>query len=208
MHHAVKHRVSHITFVFEHLINPSNIAACLRSCDGFGVFNVHVIATTPRRSLRYPNVSRGAERWINVTTYTNSTHCIETLKKHNFKILVSDLGADSHKFEEIERLYSPSDRLAFVFGNENTGVSKEMKDAAELRWHIPMLGFVHSFNVSAAVAIVLAYLFKSKFIGQTNLTEEEQMELLLRYLIREAGYPKQFLERNGITLAPHFFTPL
>jgi hypothetical protein len=30
INHAVKHRVNNITFIFEHLINPSNIAACLR----------------------------------------------------------------------------------------------------------------------------------------------------------------------------------
>jgi hypothetical protein len=83
-----------------------------------------------------------------------------------------------------------------------------MKEAADLRWYIPMLGFAHSFNISATVAIVLAFLYKAKFLGSTNLNEEEQLELLLRYLIKEAGYPKQFLEKNGIDLSPHFFEPM
>jgi tRNA C32,U32 (ribose-2'-O)-methylase TrmJ len=79
-----------------------------------------------------------------------------------------------------------------------------MKEAADLCWKIPMLGFVHSFNISATVAIVLAYLFKAKFLGQTNLTETEQMELLLFYLMREIQHSKEFLERHGIHLPSHF----
>lgn len=47
-------------------------------------------------------------------------------------------------------------RVALCFGNERRGASLALREAADLRFFIPMTGFVQSINVSVAVALAAA----------------------------------------------------
>ncbi len=42
---VLDNRTEHITVVLEDIYQPHNASAVLRSCDGFGIQNVHVIET-------------------------------------------------------------------------------------------------------------------------------------------------------------------
>ena len=43
MNHALAHRTRYLTIVLEDIFQPHNAAAVLRSCDGFGIQDIHVI---------------------------------------------------------------------------------------------------------------------------------------------------------------------
>lgn len=42
-------------------------------------------------------------------------------------------------------------------GNEDRGISDEIRELADETFYLPMCGFAESFNLSVATAIVLAY---------------------------------------------------
>lgn len=54
-------------------------------------------------------------------------------------------------------LDGPRDKLAFVFGNEHSGVAAEMESLADVLFTVPMCGFVESLNISVTAACVLQH---------------------------------------------------
>lgn len=76
---------------------------------------------------------------------------------------------------------------AVVFGNEGLGISSEIRSLADHRTVIPMEGFVESFNISVAAALVLyharcARIAKLGYHG--DLTRREQRILQAVYYLR------------------------
>ena len=52
--------------------------------------------------------------------------------------------------------------VAIVLGNEHDGVSKEMLKAADANVLLPMVGFVQSFNISVAAALLLYEAYRQR----------------------------------------------
>ncbi len=48
--------------------------------------------------------------------------------------------------------------ICIVMGNEERGISDEMRSVADETFYLPMCGFAESFNLSVATAITLAYM--------------------------------------------------
>lgn len=48
--------------------------------------------------------------------------------------------------------------ICIVMGNEERGISDEMRELADETFYLPMCGFAESFNLSVATAITLAYM--------------------------------------------------
>lgn len=48
--------------------------------------------------------------------------------------------------------------ICIVMGNEDRGISPEMRELADETFYLPMCGFAESFNLSVATAITLAYM--------------------------------------------------
>ena len=69
---------------------------------------------------------------------------------------------------------------AFVLGNETMGVSEEAIAMADHCAVIPMSGFVESFNISVAAALIMyeAHQQRVKKLGKNGDLNEAQMKLL------------------------------
>jgi len=76
---------------------------------------------------------------------------------------------------------------AFVLGNERAGVSPETISLADQAAIIPMGGFVESFNISVAAALIM-YEAQQQRVRKTgragDLTPVEQQQLLASFLLR------------------------
>ncbi|MEM1427250.1 MAG: RNA methyltransferase, partial [Cyanobacteria bacterium P01_H01_bin.130] len=86
-------RTRQITVVLEDIYQPHNASAVLRSCDGFGVQDIHTIETrndfSPNR-----NVSIGADRWLtlhrhNQANANNTTACLSKLKSQGYTLVAT-----------------------------------------------------------------------------------------------------------------------
>ena len=93
-------------------------------------------------------------------------------------------------------------------GNENNGISNEMRDLADETFTLPMYGFAESFNLSVATAITLAHLSACSKDGQGplrpgDMDEHEINCLRLRGILMSLAQKrlgKALLRKEGIEL--------
>ncbi len=174
-------RTNHITVVLENIYQEHNASAVIRSCDCFGIQELHVIEKGNAYKVQR-DIALGAGRWVDMYNYdrgtTVSSDCIQKLKSRGFSIIATT----PHASETIHSL--PIDQpMAFIFGTERQGLSEEMLALSDHQVKIPMYGFTESFNISVSVAIVLntirARLEKSN--NNWKLSSEEQTLLINKW---------------------------
>lgn len=142
-------RLGSITAVFEDIFDPHNVAACVRTCEAFGLHDLHWIFN--KHDMRTSStVAKSADQWVEMHRHGTSAEAVKALKDQGFSIWVSDLQA-----EQTLSALPLSDKIAVVVGNAKTGISPQMRELADARYVLPMWGFVQSFNLSVALALTL-----------------------------------------------------
>ncbi len=177
-------RTRFFTVVLEDIFKPHNASAVLRTCDCFGIQDVHVIEKTSEYKIN-PFVTRGASQWVDLHKYNNSDgsgliDCFSNLRNKGYKVFATSPISNSLPIESL----NANEKIALVFGNEHEGVSKEVIENADGLVHIPMLGFTESFNISVAASLFLHHLIQrvdKEKIPDFHLTEEEKFELKLKW---------------------------
>jgi tRNA (guanosine-2'-O-)-methyltransferase len=149
---VVAHRTRTLTVVMEALCDPQNVNAVLRTCEAFGIQDVHVVEGILKPYDRNKKVSQNADKWLDVRRWRNTPTCLSFLRAEGFRIYATHLDPGAQPMEQL----SFDGKVALVFGNEHRGVSAEALSLCHARYAIPMLGFVQSLNVSVAAAISLA----------------------------------------------------
>jgi len=149
---AVASRTRTLTVVLEAFCDPQNVNAVLRTCDAFGVQEVHVVEGPMKPFDRNKKISQNADKWLDVVRWKDTAACLESLRARGFALFATHLGDGAAGLAEL----SFAGPVALVFGNEHRGVSDEARARADRTFAIPMRGFVQSLNVSVAVAVSLA----------------------------------------------------
>jgi len=187
---VLSHRTRHVALVLENVFHVHNASACLRTCDCFGVQDVHTIES---HNSFEPNkgVALGASKWLTIRRYSRklsddkndtaaTADCIKHLRDHGYRILATSPRQNSKPLDEV----TIDGKTAVIFGAEQMGVSDFAISQADDLIHIPMFGFTESFNISVSVAMVLQHL-----IGQLNanatdwkISEAEKRELFEKWV--------------------------
>jgi tRNA (guanosine-2'-O-)-methyltransferase len=142
-------RLACVTVLLDSPHDPHNGAAILRSCDAFGVQELHVIPKS-ESFLASNVVSKGAERWVDVVEHPDALSAAVRLGSRGFELIATHPQGELVP-EDLARL----DRVCLVLGNERDGISTELSDRAGRSVRIPRVGFVESLNVSVSAAILL-----------------------------------------------------
>lgn len=87
---------------------------------------------------------------------------------------------------------------ALVFGNERRGVSSVLVESADGAFYLPMSGFTQSFNVGVALGMSLMAAVSTGLFAPGTLTEDEQAELLGRWLLRDIKAARGLLAQAGL----------
>jgi tRNA (guanosine-2'-O-)-methyltransferase len=182
---VVQKRQSGIILVLEDIHDPHNAAAILRTCDGLGIQHVYFISEKekpydPKRIGKASSSS--ANKWLDFKTYTTTVTCLKELNKEGYAIIATALTSHS---ESLLTATFPEKKVAVLVGNEHAGLSKTALSLADRSILIPMMGFVQSFNVSVATAIMLWEITRQRH-GTLMLSTKKQDVLL-----------KDFLKRSG-----------
>lgn len=180
---ALEYRTRYLTVAVENSTNPHNASAVVRSCDIFGVQDMHVIQSN--EAFKALNaVAKGASKWINLYRYETTASCIEQLKKDGYRIVATTPHERGYTLSELPIQH----KTALFFGTEITGISDEVVERADDFVTIPMFGFTESFNISVSVAIclydVIMRIHASDVTWHLTLQEKEtlQREWLQRIL--------------------------
>lgn len=180
---VLNYRTRHITIALEDLYQPHNASAVLRSCDIFGIQDIHIIENRNAYIVNR-DIALGSPKWLNTYTYkekeNNTLNCINHLKEKGYRIVATSPHEKDCTIEEL----SVDKPLALIFGTELTGISDTVREHADEFVKIPMFGFTESFNISVSAALCLhsltAKLHKSD--ADWHLNDVEKDELLITWL--------------------------
>ena len=180
----IKDRTRYMTVVLEDIFQPHNASAVLRSCDCFGIQDVHIIENENEYTLN-PDVALGSSKWLNLHKYNeaenNTLSTINALKKKGYRIIATTPHKDDVNLEDFD---ISKGKFALMFGSEQPGLSDIAMENADEFLKIPMFGFTESFNISVSAAVVLHHL--SLKLRQSDikfeLSEDEKNTIILEWL--------------------------
>lgn len=194
---VLEERTRHICVVLEDIYQSHNASAVLRSCDCFGIQDVHVIENDNNFSLS-KGVTIGADRWLTLKKYreknvNNTRVCFEKLHQEGYRIIATTPHEQDVTIDELP----VNQKTAMVFGAELEGLSEQAMDMADGYAKIPIHGFSESYNISVSAALCLYELtFRlRKSDIRWQLPEDQKMELLLSWLEKSIRASDQLKEK-------------
>lgn len=185
-------RTDHITVVAQDVYQLHNTSAVVRSCDVFGIQNIHVIEEKiPRRIDK--EIAMGAQKWVDINRYNSAKDCLKTLRAKGYRIIATSPHEESYLLEDFD-ITQPA---ALFFGTERDGLSDEILEEADDTIKIPMVGFTESLNISVSAAIILQSLTTKLRNSDVNwqFSEEEKNKIRMDWTRKTVKNSDEILER-------------
>lgn len=139
-----------VAVVLDHIEDPQNLGAILRSADAFGV---DLVVSTARRAAPLTEAavraSAGAAAWVKLCFVPNLADALRRMKDAGFWVFSAEMDG-----EPLSRAELPP-KTCFILGNEGSGVARLLSERADGKVSIPMSGHVDSLNVSVAAALCM-----------------------------------------------------
>jgi tRNA (guanosine-2'-O-)-methyltransferase len=189
---VLSQRTKHFTVATEDVYQLHNTSAVMRSCEVFGIQELHVIEERNTKKIDR-EIALGAQKWVDLKRYRSVTDCIKELKKNNYQIIATT----PHINDSLLADFDVTQKACIFFGRETEGLSEEVIDQADKFIKIPMVGFTESLNISVSAAIILQHITTK--LKQTDinweLTEEEKNEKKLDWIKRTIHSYDEIVER-------------
>ena len=166
-------RTKYFTVATEDVYQLHNTSAVMRSCDVFGIQEVHIVEEVNSKSIDR-EIAMGAQKWVDLNRFHTTKSCIEDLKTKGYQIV-----ATTPHVEDCDLIdFDINRKSCFFFGRETEGLSQQVIDEADCFLKIPMVGFTESLNISVSAAIILQHVTAQLRKSNINweLTEEEIIE--------------------------------
>lgn len=166
-------RTKHFTVVCEDVYQLHNTSAVMRSCEVFGIQELHVVEQRFGKAID-KEIALGAEKWVDIHRYSSNQDCIDRLKRRGYQIIATTPHDNDCMLEDFD-ITQPA---AIFFGTERQGLSEEVMQQADGYLKIPMVGFTESLNISVSAAIILQHISTRLRHSQIpwQLTEAELLE--------------------------------
>jgi tRNA (guanosine-2'-O-)-methyltransferase len=199
----LRQRTNHLTVVVEDVYQLHNTSAVMRSCEVFGVQELHVVEERFGKTID-KEIAMGAQKWVDVYRHTCVQDAIDTARQKGYRIIATTPHQDDTLLDDFD-LSTPA---AIFFGTEKEGLSSQVIEQADGFLKIPMAGFTESLNISVSAAIILQNLTSRLRKSEIDwrLTEEEILAKRLDWMKKsikdiqriEERYFQDRTERFGI----------
>ncbi len=137
--------------ILDGIEDPHNLGSIIRTAETAGV---HGIIIPKRRNVAVNStvvkVSTGATSYVKVARVNNLNETIRKLKDSGLWVIGTDGDAKTMYYNQ--DLKGP---LAIIIGSEGFGMSKLVKENADILIKIPMKGKITSLNASVSAGIVI-----------------------------------------------------
>jgi len=144
--------------ILEDIRSAYNVGAMFRTADGAGVQKVFLCGYTPKPIDRFGRVqneikktSLGASETIEWEACDDIETLVKQLQSEQIEVVAVEQGPGAKSVAD----FAPGPAVAYILGNEVTGVSMTASSAADEIVYIPMLGEKESLNVATAAGIML-----------------------------------------------------
>ena len=184
-------RTKHFTVVTEDVYQLHNTSAVMRSCDVFGIQDLHVIEEKLGKKIDR-EIAMGAQKWVNIHRHPSTNECIDILKKEGYQIIATSPHNNSTELSE----FDITKKSAFFFGKEKEGLSNTVLNNADGFLKIPMYGFTESLNISVSAAIILQSVVTRLKDSNVDwkLTESEKKEIIFHWTKRTIKSADQIID--------------
>ena len=148
-----------VKYVILHNIRSShNVGAIFRTSEGAGVAKIFLTGYTPAPQDRFgrpvaeiTKTSLGASEMVEWEQSAEITPVLEKLKNEGVVIVAIEQAEKSISLFD----FLPPEKVAYIFGNEITGITPDVLTECDSVVEIPMQGQKESLNVSTTAGIVL-----------------------------------------------------
>jgi len=150
-----------IIAVLENIRSAYNVGSVFRTADAFLLEAVYLTGYSPvppHKEIR--KTALGAEDSVSFRHFANAAEAIEDLKANGYKVYAVEQSTHSISLEALS--VSNTEKIAFVFGNEVTGVELTTIQQCGGCIEIPQLGMKHSLNIATAAGVVLWELIRNR----------------------------------------------
>lgn len=145
--------------VLDHLKDPQNVGAILRTAEAVGV---HGVIIPDRRAASITptvvNASAGATEHLRITIVKNLANTLRLLKKENIWIAGVEKTPKAQPYHQAT-LDMP---LTLVLGSEGKGLSHLVSQICDFILALPMRGQIESLNASVASGLLLYEVWRSR----------------------------------------------
>lgn len=188
----VEYRTDYFTVATQDVYQLHNTSAVIRSCDVFGVQNVHVIEERNLKKIDR-EIAMGAQKWVDINRYHSTSECLDNLRAKGYQIVATSPHGNATLLEDFD-ISKPS---AFFFGTEKDGLSEEFLEQADCSLKIPMVGFTESLNISVSAAIILQSVTSRLRNSDIDwkFSEEERLALKMKWTEKTIKNIDQIKER-------------
>jgi tRNA (guanosine-2'-O-)-methyltransferase len=185
-------RTRHFTVVAEDVYQLHNTSAVMRSCEVFGVQDLHIIEEINQKRID-KEIAMGAQKWVELHRHDSTKKCISNLKGQGYQIVATTPHKDGHLLHD----FDVTKKSAFFFGREKDGLSDAVLSQADTYLTIPMYGFTESLNISVSAAIILQYVVTK--LKQSNvdwrLSDAEKLQLEIEWAKNTIKASDEIIER-------------
>lgn len=184
-------RTRHFTVVTEDVYQLHNTSAVMRSCEVFGIQDLHVVEEIEGKRVD-KEIAMGAQKWVSLYRYNTIAQCMEKLKREGYQLIATTPHHDSMMLQD----FDISRKTALFFGKEDVGLSNTVLENADGFLKIPMYGFTESLNISVSAAIILQdVVTRMRRINiDWRLSDEEIRQLEMDWTQRSIKSVKEIIE--------------
>ncbi len=144
--------------VLDHVQDPHNLGACLRTCEAAGVNGI--IITKDQATGITPTVCKvasGAAETVPVYQVTNLARTLRWLKQQNIWVYGTAGEAKQTVYET-----DLNSAIALVIGAEGKGMRRLTREQCDGLIKLPMMGSVESLNLSVAAGVLIYEVLRQK----------------------------------------------
>lgn len=185
MREVAARRQLDLQVVIDHVHDPHNASAILRTSDGFGLQTINLLYAREEFPEISNPVAAYTKRWMSIRRFEDARTLVEALHADGLRVLATDLAPGTIDYREVDWTRPH----AVVFGNEHRGCTPEVIALADASIAIPMQGMAQSFNVSVSAGIILGEAFRQRatagMYGTPETMTEGQEALAREWLDRE-----------------------
>jgi tRNA (guanosine-2'-O-)-methyltransferase len=159
-------RCNTLICVLENPIDDSNIGAVIRNIDALGIGKLYVVSTRfsqeifsrkkcGKKNTKMHTISVSALKYVYVRVFTSSNECMQHLRQKKFISAATSSELRCKTITSLDHDFTKYKKLAIWFGNESSGLSKDVLDEVSICIQIQMCGIVQCLNLAVCTGIVL-----------------------------------------------------
>ncbi|WGH24919.1 MAG: RNA methyltransferase [Candidatus Shikimatogenerans bostrichidophilus] len=149
----IKKKKKILFFILDNIEKPGNIGAIIRTIESTNIVDSIIIAGN--KDIYNPNIIRASLGCVFILSIIKlPIHIIlKYIVKYNISLFGTTINKNEKSLYKIN--FNTYNKIAIIFGNEHSGISKIWFSYIIRQINIPMYGKINSLNVSVAVSIII-----------------------------------------------------